>query len=55
MFMLIRGRQDFAMARNILVVARRCHIGQPTLRSMVYGHNMQRPDILRPAQLKHLI
>jgi hypothetical protein len=55
MFMRIHGRPDFAMARNIPVVARRCHIGQPTLLSMVYGHNMQRVGILRPAQLKHLI
>jgi hypothetical protein len=55
MFMRIHGRPDFAMARNILVVARHCHIGRQTLLSMVYGLNMQRVDILHPVQLKHLI
>jgi hypothetical protein len=55
MFMLIRGRLDFAMAKNILVVVCPCHIGRPTLLSMDYGLNMQRMDILRPAQMKLLI
>jgi hypothetical protein len=55
MFMRIHGHPDFVMPKNILVVARRCHIGQPTLLSMVYGLNMQRADILRPVQPKHLI
>jgi hypothetical protein len=53
--MLIHGHPDFAMAKNILVAVIHYHIGQPTLRSMVYGHNMQQPDILHPAQLKRLI
>jgi hypothetical protein len=53
--MLIHGRLDFAMTNNILVVVRRCHIGLPTLLFMVYGLNIQRLDILRPAQPKHLI
>jgi len=55
MFTRIRGRQDFAMIKNILVAAIHCHIGQPTLLSMDYGHNMQRADILRRVQLKPLI
>jgi hypothetical protein len=54
MFMLIRGRQDFVITKNTLVAAIRCHIGQQTLLSMVYGPNMQRLDILRLARKKPL-
>jgi len=55
MFTHIRGHPDFATTKNIQVVVIHCHIGQPTLLSMDYGHNMQRADILRPAQPKPLI
>jgi len=55
MFTLIRGHPDFAMTKNILDVVIHYHIGQPTLLSMVYGHNMQQVDIPRLAQLNHLI
>jgi hypothetical protein len=53
--MLIHGHPDFAMAKNTPVAAIHYHIGQQTLLSMVYGHNMQRAGILRPAQPKPLI
>jgi hypothetical protein len=55
MFMLILGRLDFAMTKNIPVALIHYHIGEPTLLSMVYGHNMQQAGILRPAQPKPLI
>jgi hypothetical protein len=55
MFTRIRGHPDFAMIKNTPVVLSHCHIGQQTLLSMVYGHNMRRAGILRLAQLKHLI
>jgi len=55
MFMRIRGRLDFAMVKHTLDAPTRFHIGQATSLYMVYGHNMQRVDILRRVQPSRLI